>query len=131
MRMGLVVPTAVLAAFAPLVAEAQTTAPTPTAPNQEALASVIGMPQWDRPPAVEFPAAAMNQRISTGRAGVECGVQADGRLTNCKVILEQPTGAGFGEEILRAASEARLTRRSMSNAAPNAMVRFTANFILQ
>lgn len=119
---------AVLVAASAVAAQAQ------TPPEGQAAAprpSVITMPQWMTPPSVEFPAAAMSQGITRGRAGIDCGVQRDGRLVDCHITAEQPAGLGFGDALMKAAGEARLHPASVAHAAADARVRFAANFILQ
>ena len=39
---------------------------------------------------------------------VQCVAQADGHLTDCKILSEQPAGQGFGEAALRGAGQARV-----------------------
>ncbi|GLS02809.1 hypothetical protein GCM10007859_28430 [Brevundimonas denitrificans] len=43
-----------------------------------------------------------------GVVRVQCVAQADGRLTDCKILSERPAGQWFGEAALRAAGQARL-----------------------
>jgi hypothetical protein len=45
---------------------------------------------------------------AAGRAAMRCKVQAAGALGDCQVILERPTGAGFGQAILSLAADYRV-----------------------
>lgn len=47
-----------------------------------------------------FPEAAIKAGYKVGRAIVECGVVADGSLTGCETVTEDPAGLGFGEAAL-------------------------------
>lgn len=44
-----------------------------------------------------FPPAALKAGVTTGRANVACSVIADGTLTGCAVVSEDPTALGFGD----------------------------------
>ena len=47
-----------------------------------------------------------------GRAALDCMIKADGRLGDCKVMLEEPAGAGFGEATLRLSTIFRMQSKS-------------------
>lgn len=51
-----------------------------------------------------FPDKAAKDGIVTGRAIVDCLVQADGALADCGVVSEEPAGEGFGASALRLAA---------------------------
>lgn len=51
-------------------------------------------------PAAFYPPPARADRVE-GRARISCTVTAEGRLTNCAVISEEPAGYGFGDAALR------------------------------
>ncbi len=82
-----------------LVAGDPATANTPTAPI---ITEGYGWSQ--RPGGQDFvrvyPRAALRKGLS-GRAMISCTVGADGRLTDCAVIAEDPAGEGFGQAALR------------------------------
>lgn len=47
-----------------------------------------------------YPAAAIKAGYNVGRASVECSVAADGKLTGCATVTEDPAGYGFGDAAL-------------------------------
>ena len=124
MRMGPVVTTAVLAALAPLTAEAQSTQ------SGADFAPPITQPRWEKRPLPDYPEAAMSQKIVDGRAVVECTALATGELADCFVIEESPHGAGFGQAVVRATARARLSTVT-PDYVPNARFRFVTNFAMR
>lgn len=66
----------------------------------------------------------------TGWAKANCGVDPQGRLFDCRIIEESPVGAGFGEAVLKAAAEGRLSPRTVELSRPGARVEFTTRFRL-
>lgn len=52
-----------------------------------------------------------------GLVRLRCDAQADGRLTECKIVSEQPAGQGFGEAALRGAGRARVETDVLRGAA--------------
>lgn len=63
-----------------------------------------------------------------GRVTLECVVRSNGRLTDCRVIEENPAGYGFGEAALNAARETRVSPRSGGSGADGARIRWTTRF---
>ena len=61
-----------------------------------------------------------------GLVRVECVAQDDGRLTDCKVLSEQPVGQGFGEAALRAVRQTRLSGDVYRG--PRAKVQYSIRF---
>lgn len=62
----------------------------------------VGKPQWTvLPEASDFqagyPRAALAAGVLKGRAVLSCLVAAEGRLSDCSVVSEEPAGLGFGE----------------------------------
>ena len=51
-----------------------------------------------------FPAAAIKAGYKVGRATVACTVAADGTLTPCTTVTEEPAGFGFGDAAMTVAS---------------------------
>ncbi len=51
-----------------------------------------------------YPNAAASKGVKTGLGMVECVVQGDGTLADCKVAREDPEGLGFGESAVQAAT---------------------------
>lgn len=50
-----------------------------------------------------YPDKALKDGIRTGRGRVECRIQPDGALADCKAESEEPAGEGFGEAAVRLA----------------------------
>lgn len=78
----------------------------------------------------EFPERANSRGIESGSAKVNCAVQANGSLSDCRLVSEDPSGAGFGQAVLRAARSGRLSPRTVDGAAVGARVEFTTRFRL-
>jgi protein TonB len=73
--------------------------------------TIVG-PEWAKKATGEdvervFPTRAKRREIN-GAATIQCGVVANGTLTNCTVLEEQPLGEGFGEAALKLAPRFRL-----------------------
>ena len=69
---------------------------------------VITNPDWVSGPVQPyFPAAASRAHLS-GRAKLECVVNAEGLLENCKVLAEAPAGYGFGYTALTMVGQFRM-----------------------
>lgn len=83
-----------------------THAPPPPASTEPALKpSVITMPSWKKHPTGDqlnsaFPKRAWKENVE-GRAQIRCIVNAEGVMTECKVVSETPEGYGFGEAALK------------------------------
>ncbi|QTC92416.1 energy transducer TonB [Brevundimonas goettingensis] len=58
---------------------------------------------------------------------LECGLQADGGLTNCRVVSETPAGHGLGDRALRDARRTRYSRPTVPPR-PGETVRFTTRY---
>lgn len=72
-------------------------------------APLIAQPDWVRRPTAEdvaryYPPAAAASRLAGG-AVIACDVTADGRLSSCTVVREDPTGAGFGDAALKMSAD--------------------------
>jgi periplasmic protein TonB len=83
--------------------------PAPPAPPGPRL---IGKPDWlNRPNGRDlvrhYPRRALDRGV-TGRAVLDCGVTASGRLVGCAVEAETPAAAGFGAAALKLAPEFRM-----------------------
>ena len=84
-------------------------------PPGYAAAALIEKPVWIRLPTgndlarLYPPVARDNDR--QGQARVACYVKAEGYLERCQVIDESPSGAGFGEATIRAATLFRMKDR--------------------
>jgi protein TonB len=61
---------------------------------------------------------------------LSCGVEADGAMSGCTIVSEEPVGAGYGAAALEAAAQARLSPRTVEGVAAGGTVRFTVRFRL-
>ncbi|HEY3815402.1 MAG TPA: energy transducer TonB [Caulobacteraceae bacterium] len=73
---------------------------------------VINNPDWIRRPNGEdfvtyYPPTALEAGAG-GHTAMECLVESDGSLSNCRIISETPTDMGFGAATLRLASRFRM-----------------------
>ena len=92
--------------------------------------SVITNPSWSRQPPIEFPERAQSRGIENGTVVLNCLVNQNGSVTDCNIVSEDPSGAGFGSAALAGARRARLSPRTVDGAAVNARVTFTTRFRL-
>lgn len=91
---------------------------------------VITNPTWARMPQARYPERALARGVE-GRARLECVVMPNGRLTDCRILAEDPVGVGFGIEALAAARDtARVSPRTVDGAAEPARVTFNVDFRL-
>ena len=90
--------------------------------------SVITNPGCARQPAVEFPERASARGIDSGRVVLNCLVNANGSMSDCNIVSEDPQGAGFGSAAVSGARRARLSPRTVDGAAQGARVNFTVRF---
>lgn len=77
-------------------------------PTSTGETGVISNPDWASLPTYDdiqrhFPAAARAANVG-GRAKIECLVRANGTLTGCTIVSEEPAGYGFGEATLQASA---------------------------
>ncbi|WP_396593179.1 M56 family metallopeptidase [Brevundimonas sp. R86498] len=107
---------AVAPAPVPAPVAAQTAVPAP--------AAVITNPAWAERPTPNWPAEALEAGVNNGVVALSCGVESGGTLTDCQIVSETPTGAGFGAEALRAAARARLSPRTVEGATTGGRVNF-------
>lgn len=90
--------------------------------------SLIINPTWARRPYIEFPEAALANKIGNGRVTLRCTVEPTGALTDCSAIEELPQGQGFAQSALTGARDARISPRLVDGAAIRASVQFTINY---
>jgi TonB family protein len=57
-----------------------------------------------------YPAAAVKAGVKSGVGEVNCGVDAEGRFSDCKVTRQQPDGLGFGDAALAVAQIMAMNR---------------------
>lgn len=110
------------AAVTPAPVAAQTAVPAP--------AAVITNPSWVERPTPSWPAEALEAGATSGSVALSCRAEADGKLADCQIDSETPTGAGFGAEALRAAARARLSPRTVEGASTDGRVRFNVRMQL-
>jgi len=72
------------------------------------------MPHWVRKPdgddvASVYPSAALHRGVGA-QVVLSCSATADGSMSNCKLLSEQPAGLGFGEAALKLASDFKLSK---------------------
>jgi protein TonB len=82
--------------------------PAPPAPKVRQ----ISRPDWLRKPDNDdmlrfYPQRAQEQEIE-GKATIRCVVNANGTVSNCSVVSEEPEGSGFGQATIRASSKFRM-----------------------
>lgn len=74
--------------------------------------NVITQPDWAEKPNAEsfarhYPQLATAMELS-GAATVSCSVNVEGRLVDCKVVVERPAGLGFGQAAVDMAADFRM-----------------------
>ncbi|MNE25997.1 Gram-negative bacterial tonB protein [compost metagenome] len=90
----------------------------------------IVAPEWSRLIQPEFPERAQSSGITAGSATVRCKAERSGALSDCTVIAEAPSDAGFGQAVLRASRSGRLSPKTVDNTPEGSTVTFTTNFRL-
>jgi TonB family protein len=100
-------------------------APEPVAAPQT---RTITNPSWTQAPMPSYPAAALEQGSFGGQVDLSCTVEANGGVSGCTILAEDPVGAGYGSAALQAAAAARLSPRSVEGAAVGGTVRFSIRF---
>lgn len=96
--------------------------------NKHPRPTLIENPTWARRPYIEFPEAALANRIGNGRVTLRCTVESTGALTDCSAIEEFPQGQGFAHSALMGTRDARISPRLVDGAAIRASVQFTINY---
>ena len=103
-------------------------------PSPDVASAKISSPDWIHLPNADdlaryYPKAASRQGIS-GRAVMQCKVNAQGRLEDCAVLSEDPVGWDFGDAELKLAPFFRMTAKtpdgkSVAGASVTIPMRFT------
>jgi TonB family protein len=76
-----------------------------------------------------YPERALADQVS-GAAAIDCAVTTDGKLTDCRVAGEQPSGYGFGQATLDLAGDFVMKpRRIDGDAIAGALVRVGVRFV--
>lgn len=99
-------------------------------------ASLITRPRWLEQPDGGTFARFIPQRAletgQTGRVGLDCAVNGSGRLENCRVSSETPTGWGFGAAALRVPPYFRMATTDLDGQpTPGRRVRFAVTFAFE
>ena len=105
--------------------------PPPPAPPAPPRPAVVTNPAWARRPAGDFPDRAMQRNVEEGSVTLDCQVQANGSVSDCNVVSEDPSGMGFAQAAIRGTRSARLTPRQVDGVATGGRVRFTTRFRLE
>jgi len=100
----------------------------PVTPVGPAKPTEISNVTWQRQPTPEFPERAASRGIESGTVNLVCTVAANGSATNCSIVSENPSGAGFGQAALRSMSRARFSPRTVDSVVDGGRARFTLRF---
>lgn len=115
----------------PPIAVPPVTAPPTIMPAAPPRPSVVTNPRWVRQPMTRFPDRAQARGIEYGRVRLECVVSVENRLTQCKVLVEDPPGAGFAEAALAGTLNAIVEARTVDGVRTPARVTFNVDFRLE
>lgn len=63
---------------------------------------------WASQALPEYPGAAIQRDVPVATVELACVVAAEGRLSECRVLSENPDGLGFGRSALEAARRSRV-----------------------
>jgi hypothetical protein len=86
--------------------------------------------RWRFAPQSTAPDRALSGRLLRGIVVMSCVAQADGRIRDCQVEMEHPTGFDLGREALRATRDARVETSDGSEIAPR-IITFRINYVRQ
>jgi len=87
-------------------------------------------PIWRSRPAPEFPARALVDGVAAADVRLDCLLMADGRFSDCQVVMDTRPDYGFAVEALRAARNASAAPREENGVAVPSRVRFELRFRL-
>ncbi|RYF87680.1 MAG: TonB family protein [Caulobacteraceae bacterium] len=65
-----------------------------------------------------------------GRVVLNCAVQPDGNVRDCRIVEEAPAGFGFGQAAIRVAAQSRLSPEAARTIGPDGRVQWTTRFRL-
>ena len=105
--------------------------PLPTAVAPAPAVAGQSNPTWAVQPHGEFPARALWKGVDEGAVELACVVETSGRLSQCRIVSEIPSGYGFGESAIAGTRTARLTPRIIDGTAVPGQVNFTTRFRLE
>lgn len=95
----------------------------PAAPPTDSRQASLGGVQWLVAPHFLYPVEAQLARVSSGSVTLRCHAEPSGRLADCEVLEESPSGMGFAEAGIRAVRSARLA--NVESLGPDRLVTFT------
>jgi len=87
-------------------------------------------PRWSVPPRVEPSSRLLRSGLETASATVRCRTRPDGRVEECRITAEEPSGWGLGQQLVAAARDAPIDPES-AGPGGEAWVSFTARFRLE
>lgn len=79
--------------------------------------------RWLVAPHFLYPAEAQRAHVSSGSVTLRCFAEPSGRLADCEVLNESPSGMGFAKAGIRAVASARLA--NIEALGPDRLVTFT------
>ena len=103
---------------------------TPPQPTIGPDGEVMQPPVWARQPVPEYPEQAMRRGVESGVVELRCVALVSGELDPCRVMAEDPAGAGFGEAALRGVRDARVVPRTIDGRDTPGMIQFKVRFRL-
>lgn len=84
---------------------------------------------WAEQPVPLFPIEAISRSTTSGTVRTTCRtVSADGILSDCEILSEQPEGQGFGAEQLTSMSNARMSPAGIAQFQREGSITFTTHF---
>jgi protein TonB len=86
------------------------------------------VPRWSVRPRVE-PSRLARSGLESATATIRCRARPDGRVDECRVIAENPSGSGLGQQLVAAARDARIDPASVEPG-EDRWVSFSARFSL-
>ncbi|MDI1281053.1 hypothetical protein [Brevundimonas sp.] len=97
--------------------------------SPEAEAAARSAPRWSVRPRVEPSSRLVRSGLETASATIRCRALPDGRVEDCRITAEAPSGSGLGRQLIEAAREARIDPDSLEPG-DGAWVSFSARFLL-
>jgi outer membrane biosynthesis protein TonB len=84
---------------------------------------------WASQALPEYPNAAIQRDIPVATVELACVVAAEGRLSECRVLSENPEGLGFGRNALEAARRSRLNVPEDDTSSVGEIAQYVARFL--
>jgi protein TonB len=103
--------------------------PPPPAPPAPPRPSIVTNPSWARQVLPDYPERAASRGFSdVATVRVNCQIQPNGNVADCRTVSEEPTGMGFGAAALAAARRSRVSPGTVDGAAVGARVEWNYRF---